>query len=142
MEMLEILDLSRNQLSGEIPNSLADLNFLSVLDLSYNNFTGKIPLGIQLQSFNSSIYTGNSQLCGQPLAKCPGDISNGSASDHGEGNSFEEDDGFITHDFYICMAFGFIIGFWKISEVKEPLSRDKKVLAGERQGLRMALFLL
>ncbi|CAA2954583.1 receptor 12 [Olea europaea subsp. europaea] len=114
MEMLESIDLSRNQLSGEIPNSLADLNFLSVLDLSYNNFTGKIPSSTQLQSFNSSTYAENSQLCGKPLAECPGDISNGSTTGHKEGNSFGEDDGFITLDFYICMAFGFITGFWVV----------------------------
>ncbi|CAA3016969.1 Hypothetical predicted protein [Olea europaea subsp. europaea] len=111
MEMLESIDLSTNQLLGKISNSLADLNFLSVLNLSYNNFTGKIPLGTQLQSFDSSAYAGNTQLCGKPLAECPGDISNGSATDHEELNSFEEHDGFITSDFYICMAFGFITGF-------------------------------
>ncbi|CAA2954581.1 receptor 12 [Olea europaea subsp. europaea] len=114
METLEWLDLSRNQLSGEIPNSLADLNFLSVLNLSYNNLRGKIPSGTQLQSFNSSMYAGNIQLCGKPLAECPGDISNGSATDQEKGNSFEEDDGFMTLGFYICMAFGFITGFWTV----------------------------
>ncbi|XP_022866334.1 LRR receptor-like serine/threonine-protein kinase FLS2 [Olea europaea var. sylvestris] len=114
MEMLECLDLSRNQLSGKIPNSLAHLNFLGVLDLSYNNLTRKIPLGTQLQSFNSSAYADNSQLCGKPLTECPEDISSSSVTDHGKGNIFEEDDGFITRDFYICMAFGFITGFWVV----------------------------
>ncbi|CAA2960626.1 Hypothetical predicted protein, partial [Olea europaea subsp. europaea] len=72
---------------------LAHLNFLSVLDLSYNNLTGKISLGTQLQSINSSVY-------GKPLTE--------------KENIFEEDDGFITHDFYIFMAFGFITGFWVV----------------------------
>ncbi|CAA3000383.1 receptor 12 [Olea europaea subsp. europaea] len=114
MEMLESLDLSRNLFFGEIPNSLVHISFLSGLDLSFNNLTGKIPLGSQLQSFNSSVYAGNSQLCGMPLAECPEDISNGTASDHQDGNSFKEDNGFIMRDFYICMAFGFIIGFWAV----------------------------
>ncbi|CAA3023969.1 receptor-like protein 12 [Olea europaea var. sylvestris] len=114
METLECLDLSRNQLSGKIPNSLAHLNFLDVLDLSYNNLTGKIPLGTQLQSFNSSMYAGNSQLCGKPLTECPEDISNSSVIDLGKENIFEEDDVFITRDFYICMVFGFITGFWVV----------------------------
>ncbi|XP_022888504.1 LRR receptor-like serine/threonine-protein kinase ERL2 [Olea europaea var. sylvestris] len=113
-ETLECLDLSRNQLSGKIPNSLAHVNFLSVLDLSYNNLTGKIPLGTQLQSFNSSVYAGNSQLCGKPLTECPEDIFNSSVTDHGKGNIFEEDDVFLTYDIYICMAFGFITGFWVV----------------------------
>ncbi|KAL2529387.1 disease resistance family protein/LRR family protein [Forsythia ovata] len=111
METLEWLDLSRNHLSGEIPNSLALLHFLSVLDLSYNNLTGKIPLSTQLQSFNSSAYAGNNGLCGLPLVVCPrGPV----VTDHGNGNSVEEDDKFITREFYICMVFGFITGFWAI----------------------------
>ncbi|XP_022871783.1 LRR receptor-like serine/threonine-protein kinase GSO1 [Olea europaea var. sylvestris] len=114
MEKLECLDLSQNQLSGKIPNNLAHLNFLGVLDLSYNNLTGKILLGTQLQSFNSSMYAGNSQLCG--------DISNSYVIDHRKGNIFEEDDGFIIRHFYICMAFDFITGFW------ESLLGNKKVL--------------
>ncbi|KAL2529395.1 disease resistance family protein/LRR family protein [Forsythia ovata] len=114
METLEWLDLSRNHLSGEIPNSLALLHFLSVLDLSYNNLTGKIPLSTQLQSFNSSAYAGNNQLCGLPLVECPEDAHGPVVTDHGNGNSVEEDDKFITREFYICMAFGFITGFWAI----------------------------
>ncbi|CAA3024884.1 receptor 12 [Olea europaea subsp. europaea] len=109
LDTLEWLDLSRNQLSGEIPNSLANLHFLSVLDLSYNNLMGKIPLSTQLQSFNSSAYVGNSQLCGDPLAECPHDPS---MNDHGKANVVKEDDRFINRDFYICMVFGFITGFW------------------------------
>ncbi|XP_022882539.1 receptor-like protein 12 [Olea europaea var. sylvestris] len=109
LDTLEWLDLSRNQLSGEIPNSLANLHFLSVLDLSYNNLTGKIPLGTQLQSFDSSTYIGNSQLCGDPLAECPPDPS---VNDHGKANVVKEDDRFINRDFFICMVFGFITGFW------------------------------
>ncbi|CAI9774194.1 unnamed protein product [Fraxinus pennsylvanica] len=111
MEMLEWLDLSRNELCGKIPNSLAELHFLSVLDLSYNNLTGMIPLGTQLQSFDPSTYAGNSQLCGLPLAKCPSDHGHGR-----KGNNIEEeeDDEFISRDFYICMVFGFITRFWAV----------------------------
>ncbi|CAI9778191.1 unnamed protein product [Fraxinus pennsylvanica] len=140
MEMLESLDLSRNQLSGEIPNSLADLNFLDVLDLSYNNFTGKIPLGTQLQSFNSSVYAGNSQLCGEPLAKCPGDISDGSAIDHGEGNSFEDDDG--PQAFLEAFLLQLVEQRWELDvrdnnnlchEIQEKTSEMKKPLSGNKK---------
>ncbi|CAI9774195.1 unnamed protein product [Fraxinus pennsylvanica] len=119
MEMLEWLDLSRNKLSGKIPSSLAELHFLSVLDLSYNNLTGMIPLGTQLQSFNTSAYAGNSQLCGLPLAECPRDSPYPSSIDHGKGNYIEEDDEFISREFYICMAFGFITGFWAVIDSRE-----------------------
>lgn len=111
LDTLEWLDLSRNQLSGEIPNGLANLHFLDVLDLSYNNLTGKIPLSTQLQSFNTSTYIGNNQLCGDPLARCPPDPS---IADHDKVNIVEKDDRFINRDFYICMTFGFITGFWVV----------------------------
>ncbi|KAM7478328.1 hypothetical protein LguiA_026541 [Lonicera macranthoides] len=72
MKMLETLDFSDNQLSGEIPIGLASLDFLNDLDLSSNNFSGKIPTSTQLQSFNSSAYAANRELCGLPLPKkCP-----------------------------------------------------------------------
>ncbi|CAI0458549.1 unnamed protein product [Linum tenue] len=38
-----LLDLSNNQLSGEIPNSLGNLRSLKVLNLSHNSLSGPIP---------------------------------------------------------------------------------------------------
>ncbi|KAM3309437.1 hypothetical protein P3S67_011181 [Capsicum chacoense] len=43
MISLESLDLSYNQLTGEIPVTLTLLNFLAYLNLSYNNLSGRIP---------------------------------------------------------------------------------------------------
>ncbi|KAB2631593.1 receptor-like protein 12 [Pyrus ussuriensis x Pyrus communis] len=77
--LLGTLNLSMNQLSGKIPSkipqSLSSLTFLAHLDLSYNIFFGRIPSGNQLQTLNvSSIYMGNPWLCGIPLStKCPKD---------------------------------------------------------------------
>ncbi|XP_028961754.2 receptor-like protein EIX2 [Malus domestica] len=69
LQSLDALDLSRNQLDGRIPTSLARIDRLGVLDLSYNNLFGEIPIGTQLQSFDPSTYAGNPQLCGPPLQK-------------------------------------------------------------------------
>ncbi|KOM28051.1 hypothetical protein LR48_Vigan492s001500 [Vigna angularis] len=66
---LEFLDLSRNQLVGSIPSSLALIDRLTMLDLSHNYLSGKIPTGTQLQSFDSSKYEDNVDLCGPPLTK-------------------------------------------------------------------------
>jgi hypothetical protein len=68
---LEFLDLSRNHLSGRIPSSLAHIDRLTWLDLSNNQLYGRIPIGTQLQTFNASSFEGNSNLCGDPLIKCP-----------------------------------------------------------------------
>lgn len=111
MKKLDSLDLSANRLSGKIPTTLALLNFLSVLNLSNNNLSGKIPLGTQLQSFDPSVYSGNPQLCGDPLPnKCPGESSTGNEKKIQE----EDGDKLITQGFYISMGVGFAFGFWAI----------------------------
>ncbi|GFY94080.1 hypothetical protein Acr_09g0005260 [Actinidia rufa] len=115
MKMLGSLDLSANRLSGEIPTSLARLNYLSMLDLSNNNLSGKIPLSTRLQSFDASTYSGNPQLCGLPLKKCPGEkiVAEPPVTPHGKDERIqeEEEDGFITPGFYISMGLGFSVGF-------------------------------
>ena len=107
--MLEILDLSRNQLSGTIPIGLGSLHFLSVLNLSSNNFSGKIPRSTQLDTFNASVYAGNDKLCGLPLPLCPEDESTSFPPpiDHGKA-----EDMFVTTWFYVSVVLGFAIGFW------------------------------
>ncbi|CAL5209416.1 unnamed protein product [Lathyrus oleraceus] len=74
LKFLEFLDLSRNHLSGRIPSSLTYIARLTMLDLSNNQLFGKIPIGTQLQAFNASSFEGNFDLCGEPLdRKCPGE---------------------------------------------------------------------
>jgi len=70
MKKMESLDLSNNQLCGEIPQRMSLLTFLGYMNLSCNNFDGKIPIAMQLQSFNASSYIGNPKLCGAPLKNC------------------------------------------------------------------------
>jgi len=60
---LEFFNFSRNQLVGSIPLSLAQIDQLTVLDLSHNYLSGKISTGTQLQSFDTSKYEGNVDLC-------------------------------------------------------------------------------
>ncbi|KAG8362868.1 hypothetical protein BUALT_BualtUnG0028800 [Buddleja alternifolia] len=110
LHLLNFLDLSRNNLSGGIPISFSQLTHLGVLDLSYNNLSGRIPSSTQLQTFNVSVYTGNSGLCGKPVTDtCPGDEvitrTPEKTGDH------DEEDTFITSGFYISLGLGFVFGF-------------------------------
>lgn len=87
---LIVLDLSYNFFTGEIPKVFQNLSQLSVLYLQDNSLSGSIPdfklVGLQrlnlsynklngsipssLQKFPNESFTGNSLLCGPPLAQC------------------------------------------------------------------------
>ena len=111
---MDVLDLSRNQLFGQLPSNLSQIDRLSFLDLSNNNLSGKIPSGTQLQSFNASAYMGIPQLCGPPLLKeCSRDDKEQyppSSDSSGDSIQCDEDD----PCFYASIALGFITGFWGV----------------------------
>ncbi|KAH7527930.1 hypothetical protein FEM48_Zijuj05G0018400 [Ziziphus jujuba var. spinosa] len=74
LEQLSSLDLSTNKFSDAIPRSLASLSFLGFLNLSNNNFSGRIPYTHHMSTFDAPSFAGNIGLCGIPLdVKCPGD---------------------------------------------------------------------
>jgi hypothetical protein len=117
LRSLESLDLSENKLSGEIPSSLSNLTSLSYLNLSYNSLSGRIPSGRQLDTLNpdnpSSIYIGNSALCGPPLlTNCSGigllahDYPRTNRKEHG------------PMSFYLGLVLGLMVGigmvFWAL----------------------------
>ncbi|KAK1260537.1 hypothetical protein QJS04_geneDACA001979 [Acorus gramineus] len=106
------LDLSRNELSGQIPPSLSNLSFLNHLNLSFNNLSG----GNQLQTLNdTSIYIGNSDLCGPPLPQeCPGDGPSQSPSFTSKENEDEGGDIQEMLWFYLGIVSGFILGCWMV----------------------------
>lgn len=113
LRWLETLDLSQNQLSGQIPQSFSSFTFLAHLNLSFNNLNGRIPSSTQLQTLNDpSIYAGNPTLCGVPLLTlCPGD--NAPASPPINPANRGEDDNAVLW-FYVSAVLGFIIGFWGV----------------------------
>ncbi|KAL4375702.1 hypothetical protein AHAS_Ahas05G0308200 [Arachis hypogaea] len=60
---LDSLDLSRNDLCGRIPSSLSQIDGIGALDLSYNNLSGRIPSGRHMDTFGASFFEGNPNLC-------------------------------------------------------------------------------
>ncbi|XP_073014287.1 uncharacterized protein [Typha latifolia] len=54
------MDLSRNHLSGPIPDSISNLKSLNLLDLSHNSLSGPIPNALRgITSLRALILTGN-----------------------------------------------------------------------------------
>ncbi|XP_022634598.1 receptor-like protein 12 [Vigna radiata var. radiata] len=109
LSSLESLDLSRNKLYGRIPSSLSQMDFLQKLDLSHNSLSGRISLGRHMDTFDSSCFEGNIDLCGKQLNKsCARDqslVKPKKVTGHGEYYVFYE-------AFYISMGIGFFAGFW------------------------------
>ena len=111
LSSLDFLDLSRNNFSGQIPSTLSNIDRLAMLDLSNNNLIGRIPWGSQLQTFDTSSFEGNSDLCGKPLEKsCPGDET--VIKSEGLEVHDEDDDSVFYGALYMSLGLGFFTGFW------------------------------
>nr|XP_048330771.1 receptor-like protein 9DC3 [Ziziphus jujuba var. spinosa] len=75
---LESLDLSQNNLPGEIPQQLKQLTLS--FNVSHNNLRGLIHRGNQFNSFESSYFQGIPGLCGDPLLKKCADLESSTLS--------------------------------------------------------------
>lgn len=70
---LKYLNLSYNKISGTIPPEFAKrISPNSTIDLSFNNLTGPIPQSLTFLNQKPDSLSGNSDLCGKPLKNlCP-----------------------------------------------------------------------
>lgn len=67
-ENLHYLNLSYNKISGTIPLTFAKhIHENSTIDLSFNNLTGQIPDSVLWMNQKTESFSGNSDLCGKPL---------------------------------------------------------------------------
>ncbi|KAJ0772134.1 putative non-specific serine/threonine protein kinase [Helianthus annuus] len=62
---LQSLNLSRNQLIGEIPNKIGDMKSLESFDLSVNNLSGELPMSLSGLNFLSSFNVSYNNLTGR-----------------------------------------------------------------------------
>lgn len=67
---ISYFNVSYNRISGEIPSGFAQqIPTNATMDLSYNNLTGLIPATNVFLNQPASSFSGNSELCGEPLKK-------------------------------------------------------------------------
>ncbi|WRX16180.1 Leucine-rich repeat - like 10 [Theobroma cacao] len=98
---------------GPIPPSMSSMTLLNYLNLSFNNLSGQIPSSNQFQTFNDpSIYQGNPELCGPPLSTSCSSPRNGYGED--KNGDLEGEDRSEKLWFYTSMALGFATGFWVV----------------------------
>ncbi|XXG76775.1 hypothetical protein AAC387_Pa08g1061 [Persea americana] len=97
------LNLSKNQLTGRIPENISGLRQMESLDLSCNWLSGRIPRGNQLDTIiDTSIAWGNPFLCGPPLLnQCPENET--SPDSQSVGGEEESNDELLMLLFYISM---------------------------------------
>ncbi|CAI0458546.1 unnamed protein product [Linum tenue] len=95
-----LLDLSNNQLSGEIPNSLGNLRSLKVLNLSHNSLSGPIPASFGNIKELESLDLSHNNLSGDiPLSdnNLSGRIPTGSQMDR-----MNNPDSYANNDARLC----------------------------------------
>lgn len=86
MRILDYLNLSRNELVGSIPASIASMQSLTSVDFSYNNLSGLVPETGQFSYFNATSFVGNPNLCGPYLGPCKIGIVNSTHQGHVKGS--------------------------------------------------------
>ncbi|KAJ4718499.1 Receptor-like protein kinase [Melia azedarach] len=109
--MIESLDLSYNQLSGQIPSQLIDLNFLSNFNLSYNNLWGPTPNAGQFANFDERNYKGNPGLCGPTINRNCTSVPDSPTT--GSSNRAEEDESAVDMSLYTKSS-AFLLVTWRL----------------------------
>ncbi|KAJ6834366.1 putative LRR receptor-like serine/threonine-protein kinase [Iris pallida] len=73
---LELISLSKNQLTGPIPPSFGRCSNLQTISLSYNQFTGAIPAELGNITALSTLYIGENELTGSTIPTSIGNLTN------------------------------------------------------------------
>ncbi|XP_027769353.1 receptor-like protein 6 [Solanum pennellii] len=119
--IMTTIDLSSNHFEGVIPKTVKDLGSLRLLNLSRNNLKGPIPQGLQFNTFANDSYGGNLDLCGLPLSKQCGTSGSSHVPQPSESYFFS---GFTWESVVIGYSFGLVVGtvMWSVMfQYRKPI---------------------
>ncbi|XP_021674283.1 cuscuta receptor 1-like [Hevea brasiliensis] len=118
IQQIESLDLSYNNLNGNIPQ-LTQLNFLTVFSVAHNNLSGNTPeIVAQFATFDKSSYEENPFLCGPPLSKSCFSSSIMPRVSKEDKKDHKRDGGFMDMDaFYMSFLISYAIELLTIAAV-------------------------
>lgn len=100
LSLVQVIDMSNNNITGHVPDSISKLGILWILNLSYNDLSGLVPYSGGCKNLNITAFMGNPGLCG----KCFG-LTETSV------NKQEEEEDNSNIDFLWCFALDFYLGF-------------------------------
>ncbi|XP_008807293.2 polygalacturonase inhibitor-like [Phoenix dactylifera] len=69
-EAINVVNLNENRIHGSIPAQITKLENLQHLNVSHNDLSGQIPSGGEMGRFDESRFLQNTRLCGKPLPLC------------------------------------------------------------------------
>ncbi|CAN1177582.1 Receptor-like protein kinase HSL1, partial [Linum perenne] len=120
LSVLNYLDLSGNNLDGEIPGTLQNLK-LNQLNLSNNKISGEIPPLYAKENYKNS-FLGNPELCGDIPGLCGG----------GRGRNGGQDYVLLLRSMFILAVVVFVVGVvWFYVKYRNIDENTKAAVSGD-----------
>ncbi|WVZ96421.1 hypothetical protein U9M48_042059 [Paspalum notatum var. saurae] len=113
------MDLSQNNLSGEIPEFFGSFSSMKLLNVSFNNLEGPVPIGGIFQNAQEVCIQGNLKLCSTiPLLQLP--LCNPNTSKHSDTSNILKIIGLAALSLAVLSCFVFVL-FKSRNKIKQPI---------------------
>ncbi|XP_008776091.2 leucine-rich repeat receptor-like tyrosine-protein kinase PXC3 [Phoenix dactylifera] len=130
LDKLVSLDVSNNQLSGGIPSELKGMLSLIEVNFSNNQLAGPIPIFGPFQKSPRSSFSGNKDLCGDPLESNCGDYFGSADGSDRHRVSYKIVLAVVGSGLAVFVAVSVIVGLFMLRE-RQEMDAKAVVVAGE-----------
>ncbi|KAL8125472.1 hypothetical protein AgCh_012963 [Apium graveolens] len=124
LDKLVSLDVSNNQLSGSIPALLKGMISLIEVNFSNNQFSGPIPTFVPFQKSDSSSFSGNKGLCGEPLNSPCGNSNGANQSYYHHSVSYRTVLTVIGSGLAVFVSVSVVVMLFMMRERQEKAAKD------------------